>query len=79
MVQQEEATRESFKNLKWTRVIALSQYESHSTNAYDMAPDIIAEHQAMADIAADDLPTIPAYFDPMAFQEANPELKLISY
>ena len=41
MVQLEEDTRELYKNLKWTRVIALSEYESHSTRVHDMGPDII--------------------------------------
>ena len=40
-MQREEDTRQAFKNLKWTRVIALSEYETNSTQAYDMGPDII--------------------------------------
>ena len=39
----EEATIDSFKNLKWTRVISMQGWEPTSTRVWDLGPDIVAE------------------------------------
>ena len=44
-----------------------------------MAADINTELQAMYEIDSADVPTIPAHFDPIAFQESHPEIKLADY
>ena len=75
----EEAIRTSFKSLKWTRVISMQEWETHSTRAYDLGADIIFELQQMAEINAEELPRLEAAFDPITFQEANPEPKIEAY
>ena len=67
-VQQEEQVRQDYKNLKWSRIISVDEYESHSTMAYDMDADIIAALELIKDIDSKQFVVIPAQFDPMALQ-----------
>ena len=76
MQQLEESTIEAFKNLKWTRVISMQDWEPNSTRVWDLGPDIVAELQQMAEVAAEDLEQLEPVFDPIAFQEANQNYKL---
>ena len=52
----DEAIEETFKGLRWTRVIALREYEQASQHTYDMVDDILDGHQQMNAIKLDRLP-----------------------
>ena len=52
---EEEAIQTSFKGLKWTRVISLQEWETHSTQAWDIGADIILELRKMAEIDPEEL------------------------
>jgi len=64
-----ESIDEVFKNLRWTRVISLSDYKELSTHVYPMADDIKYVKQKMAKIKLEGLPQLCAYFDPIRWQE----------
>ena len=42
-----ESIEETFKGLKWTRVIALREYEEASKHVYNMVDDILQGHEKM--------------------------------
>ena len=43
----EAATLEEFWHLKWTRIVSLQGWESNSTRALDLGPDVVAVLQRM--------------------------------
>ena len=51
-----EAIEERFKGLRWTRVIALREYEEASQHTYDMVDDITEGHKHMNTIKLGGLP-----------------------
>ena len=65
--QKQSEVRESYKNLKWTRVLSLEGWENNSTGVYDLGPDIIAELESMEDIQSQELPKLEPVFDPITF------------
>jgi len=68
----DEDIEAAFKNLRWTRVISLSDYEEMATHVYQMADDIIYGRQKMAAIKLEGLPPLCAHFDPITWQAQNP-------
>ena len=60
-----QAIEETFKGLRWTRVIALRDYKDASTNTYAMIEDIQEGHEQMAAIKLEGLPKLIAHFDPV--------------
>ena len=67
-----EDIEETFKNLRWTRVIPLRDFEEMSTHVYSMSDDIKYGQQKMAAIKLDGLPQLQAHFDPIKWQAQNP-------
>ena len=61
----------AFKNLRWTRVIALRDYKEQSVHIFKMVDDILYGQQQLADIKLDGLPQLCAHFDPIKWQEQN--------
>ena len=68
-----ETIDEDFKNLRWTRVISLRDCKEMATHVYSMADDIKYVKQKMAAIKLDGLPQLCSYFDPIRWQEQNPQ------
>ena len=68
-----EDIEEAFKNLRWTRVIDLQDYEEQANHVHSMADDILYGKQQMAAIKLDGLPQLCAHFDPIKWQEQNPQ------
>ena len=68
-----ETIDEAFKNLRWTRVISLRDYKQMATHVHSMADDIKYVKQKMAAVKLDGLPQLCAYFDPIRWQEQNPQ------
>ena len=67
-----KSIEETFKNLRWTRVIALREYEEASKHVYSMVDDILDAHEKMAAIKPEGLPPLISHFDPMKWQATNP-------
>ena len=64
-IEEGESIEEAFKNLRWTRVIALKEFEEASTHVFKMADDIIYGQQQMARVKLDGLPQLCTHFDPI--------------
>ena len=47
---------ETYKNLKWSRVIALQDYDDNMLSSYNMKTDIMDALQQMKDIDVNSLP-----------------------
>ena len=62
----------AFKNMSWTRVIALSEFEEGSTRVYKMTDDVLRCKQDIAEIELSDLSMLLTYFDPVRWQAQNP-------
>ena len=60
-------------------MIALREYEEASRHTYDMVDDILEGHQQMNAIKLERLPRLVAYFDPIHWQETNPQHHLCIY
>ena len=69
---QDEDIELAFKNLRWTRVIALRDFEELAPHIYKMADDILYGQQHMAAIQLEGLPQLCSFFDPIKWQEQNP-------
>ena len=68
-----EQTKEIFKNLFWTRVVAVHDYQAESQKSWPIAPDLSDEHDHMFTVAEDALPELEPYFDHAAFSKQNPQ------
>jgi hypothetical protein len=64
-IEEGESIEEAFKNLRWTRVIALKEFEEAATHVFKMADDIIYGQQQMAGVKLDGLPQLCTHFDPI--------------
>ena len=53
-----ESIEETFKGLRWTKVIALREYEEASKHVFNMVEDILEGHEKMAAIKPDGLPPL---------------------
>ena len=53
-----ESIEVAFKNLRWTRVIALRDYKEQSTHIHKMVDDILYGQQQMAAIKLEGLPQL---------------------
>ena len=62
----------AFKNMSWTRVIALSEFEEGATRVFKMTDDVLEAQAEMADIELSDLSLLLTYFDPVRWQAQNP-------
>jgi len=68
---QDEDIELAFKNLRWTRVIALRDFEEYAPHIYKMADDILYGQQHMAAIQLEGLPQLCSFFDLIKWQEMN--------
>ena len=68
-----EQTAEIFKNLFWTRVVAVQDWKPESQKSWPIAPDLSDEHDHMFTVAEDGLPELVPYFDHTAFSKQNPQ------
>ena len=68
-----EQTEEIFKNLFWTRVVAVHGYRADTQKSWPIAPDLSDEYDHMFTIAEDDLPELEPHFDHVAFSRLNPQ------
>ena len=69
---QAEEIEVTFKNLRWTRVVALSDHEEGQTQAHDLSEDILASLKEMEDIELSPTACLITHFDPIKWQEDNP-------
>ena len=60
-----QAIEDTFKGLRWTRVIALRDYKDASATIYPMIDDIKEGHDQMSAIKLEGLPKLITYFDPV--------------
>ena len=67
-----ESIEETFKGLRWTRVIALRDYEEGSKHIFSMVEDILAGHEKMEAIKPEGLPPLITHFDPIRWQATHP-------
>ena len=58
----------AFKNMSWTRVIALSEFEDGATRVFKMTDDVLRCKQDIAEIELSDLSMLLIYFDPVRWQ-----------
>ena len=57
----------------------MQDWQHNTARAWDLGPDIITELRLLKDEEDEQLPTIEPAFDPVAFQEAHPQLKKADY
>ena len=70
---------ETFKGLKWTRVVALWKWEPSSCRIWNLGNDIVYEMQQMQQVDTGELEPMEPVFDTLAFQQAHPNPKLEEY
>ena len=63
---------EAFKNLRWTRVTSLLDFDVGKTSAFDMAPDIQEAINKMEEIDLNSKPSLNVLFDPIKWPTNNP-------
>ena len=64
----EQEIKKAFKNMSWTRVIALSEFEEDSTRVFKMTDDVLGGKAEMEEIELSDLSLLLTYFDPVRWQ-----------
>ena len=68
-----------FKNLFWTRLMIVENYECDHTRKFALAPDIIEECQAVADLPPVDPETWQPLFEPGDFNDEHGPLEIDTY
>ena len=61
----EQEIEVAFKNLRWTRVVALKEFEDGSTRCFKLTDDILAGRKEMEDMELSELSQLLTYFDPI--------------
>ena len=65
--QNEDPIEETFKGLKWTRVIDLRDYKDASGQTFKMIDDIKQCHEDMLAVKLEGLPRLITHFDPITW------------
>ena len=76
---EEQDIKVAFKNLSWTRVVALKEFEEGSTRCYKLTDDILEGLKEMEEIELTDLSMLLTHFDPIRWQAQNPHPHLCVY
>ena len=74
-----ENTRLKYKNLYWSRLVSLQQYQPGEHNRWPMAPDVEEEQEAFKLIEEEEVPEHHFTFDPQAFCDENSNLKIVDF
>ena len=68
-----------YKNLFWTRLMTIQDYESGISRKYKLGPDIIEECQAVASLSEADQQGWSPLFEPVEFNDEHGPLTIENY
>lgn len=68
-----QSTMDAYKNLYWTRIIALDHFQPDEQKRWPMAPDLADEYDVLFMIEEDDLPKLEPHFDMQVFMNRHPQ------
>ena len=68
-----------YKNLFWTRLMQMENYECDQIRKFALAPDLIEECQAVADLNHVNIDGWEPIFEPTDFNEQHGPLHIDSY
>ena len=74
-----DQTLSIYKNLSWTRIISLHDYNMDDQKSWPIGPDLSDEFDFMITIEEDELPEFKPLFNPVAFSMMNPQPNIGAY
>ena len=70
---------EDYRNLSWTRLMIINDYEVHQKRKWPLGPDIVEECQAVDELPIVDPDHWTPVFEPTDFNDTHGPLQLDDY